>query len=251
MSLIDAIRQTVHKSERPRVGPPTTRQRKIERENPYLNARRTWNEHVGEIRASRQMWQMLCLLALTIALAAVGGVIYIGSQSRFVPYVVEIDKLGQAAAVAPARRAADPDDRVMQTLLSSFIADARQVSPDVALQRKAVFRLYSMLAPNDPATAKANEYLNGTEDSNPFKRSETETVSVEVLTALRQTAETWEVNWEESVRDRQGGLKGKPFRMRALVTVYIVAPTSQTTEDQVRNNPVGLFVRDFSWTRQL
>ena len=197
------------------------------------------------------MWQMLCLLALTIALAAVGGVIYIGSQSRFVPYVVEIDKLGQAAAVAPARRAADPDDRVMQTLLSSFIADARQVSPDVALQRKAVFRLYSMLAPNDPATAKANEYLNGTEDSNPFKRSETETVSVEVLTALRQTAETWEVNWEESVRDRQGGLKGKPFRMRALVTVYIVAPTPQTTEDQVRNNPVGLFVRDFSWTRQL
>ena len=41
MSLIDAIRQTVHKSERPRVGPSTTRQRKIEQENPYLNARRT------------------------------------------------------------------------------------------------------------------------------------------------------------------------------------------------------------------
>jgi type IV secretory pathway TrbF-like protein len=225
--------------------------RKGEAENPYLAARRTWNDHVGEVKASRQMWQMLGILALLVALTGMGGVIYIGSQSRFVPYVVEVDKLGQAAAVRPAQRAGDPDERVMQALVSQFMADVRQVSPDVALQRKAVFRLYSMLAPTDPATTKTNEYLNGTEDSSPFKRSEKETVSIEVQSALRQTADTWQLDWDETVRDRQGLLKGKPFRMRALVSVYIVPPTPQTTEEQVRNNPVGLFVRDFSWSKQL
>ena len=50
--------------------------------NPYLAARRTWNEHVGDQVASRQTWQMLGLLCLLIALAGVGGMIYIGSQSR-------------------------------------------------------------------------------------------------------------------------------------------------------------------------
>ena len=39
--------------------------------------------------------------------------------------------------------------------------------------------------------------------------------------------------------------------MRALVTVYVVEPTNNTTEEQIRNNPLGIFVRDFSWSKQL
>jgi len=134
-------------------------------ENPYLAARRTWNDHTGSVVSSRNMWQLLGILSLMIALAGVGGIIYIGSQSRFVPYVVEVDKLGQALAVAPAQQAAVVDQRVVHAAVASFISDARLVTPDVALQRKAVFRLYSMLSANDPATAKANEWLNGTADA--------------------------------------------------------------------------------------
>ena len=222
-----------------------------ESDNPYLSARRSWNDHVGAVVASRQMWQLLGILSLLIALAGVGGMIYIGSHSRFVPYVVEVDKLGQAVAVAPAQRAAAVDQRVVHASVASFISDARVVTPDVALQRKAVFRLYSMLSANDPATAKTNEWLNGTEDSTPFKRAARETVSTEVLSVLPQSPDTWQVDWVEAVRDRQGILKGAPFRMRALVTVYSVPATPQTTEEQVRNNPLGIYVRDYSWSKQL
>lgn len=222
-----------------------------ENDNPYLCARRTWNDHVGGIKASRQTWQMIGILSLLIALAGVGGMIHIGSQSRFVPYVVEVDKLGQAVAVAPAQRAAAVDQRVVHASVASFIADARLVTPDVALQRKAVFRLYSMLSANDPATVKTNEWLNSTEDSNPFKRATRETVNIEVLSVLSQTPDIWQVDWMETARDRQGVLKGQPFRMRALVTVYTVPATPQTTEEQVRNNPLGIYVRDYSWSKQL
>ena len=221
-----------------------------ENENPYLAARRTWNDRTSSIVSSRNMWQLLGILSLMIALAGVGGIIYIGSQSRFVPYVVEVDKLGQAAAVAPAQLAAAVDPRVVHAAVASFISDLRLVTPDVALQRKAVFRLYSMLSASDPATAKSNEWLNGTEDSSPFKRAVTETVSIEILSVIPQTPDTWQVDWMESVRDRQGIIKDKPFRMRALVTVYTVPATPQTTEEQVRNNPLGIYVRDFSWSKQ-
>jgi len=219
-------------------------------ENPYLAARRTWNDHTASMVSSRNMWQLLGILSLMIALAGVGGIIYIGSQSRFVPYVVEVDKLGQALAVAPAQQAAAVDQRVVHAAVASFISDARLVTPDVALQRKAVFRLYSMLSANDPATAKANEWLNGTAESSPFARAVTETVSIEILSVIPQTPDTWQVDWMESVRDRQGIMKDKPFRMRALVTVYTVPATPQTTEEQVRNNPLGIYVRDFSWSKQ-
>ena len=221
-----------------------------ENENPYLAARRTWDDRTSSIVSSRNMWQLLGILSLMIALAGVGGIIYIGSQSRFVPYVVEVDKLGQAAAVAPAQLAAAVDPRVVHAAVASFISDLRLVTPDVALQRKAVFRLYSMLSANDPATAKANEWLNGTAESSPFARAVKETVSIEILSVIPQTPDTWQVDWLETVRDRQGVMLDKPFRMRALVTVYTVPATPQTTEEQVRNNPLGIYVRDFSWSKQ-
>ena len=125
------------------------------------------------------------------------------------------------------------------------------IIPYIALQRKAVFRVYSMLAPNDPATARMNEWLNGAEESSPFKRAAKETVSIEIASVLPQTPETWQVDWVETSRDRQGILKGQPFRMRALVTVYVAEPTTSTSEEQIRNNPIGLYVRDFSWAKQL
>jgi type IV secretion system protein VirB5 len=37
--------------------------------------------------------------------------------------------------------------------------------------------------------------------------------------------------------------------MRALITVYTTAPTPQTTEEQIRMNPTGIYVRDFSWSK--
>jgi type IV secretory pathway TrbF-like protein len=216
--------------------------------NPYLAARRTWNEHVGSVVSSRQTWQVVGILSLLIALAGVGGVIHVGSQSKFIPYVIEVDKHGQTVAVGPVTAGSKADPRVIHASVADYITNARMVTPDVALQRKAVFRVYSMLSPNDAATQKMNEWLNGTPDSSPFKRAVKEMVSVEIKSVLPQSPDTWQVEWVETTRDRQGVLKDNPVNMRALVNVYTIEPTSQTTDEQLRNNPLGIFVRDFSWS---
>ncbi len=219
-------------------------------DNPYLNARRTWNEHEGSILAAKRLWQCIALTCLLIAAGAVGGIIHIGMQSKFVPYVVQVDKLGQAVAVAPADRAAPVDQRVVHASLAAFIADARLVSPDSAVQRNAVFRLYAMLNTQDPATNKMNEWLNGDPEASPFKRAARETVMAEILSVIPQSPETWQIDWREAVRDRQGALKSTSI-MRALVTVYVIPPDMNITEEQIRRNPLGIFVRDFSWSKQV
>lgn len=224
--------------------------RRGENENPYLSARRTWNDHMRGVQASRTMWQMLALLCLLIALAGVGGVIVIGSQSKFVPYVVQVNKLGEALAVSRADVAAVADQRVVHASLASFINDLRMVTPDIALQRRAIFRAYAMLLTNDPATAKANEWFNSNEASSPFKRAETQTVSIEIISVIPQSLETWQVDWLEKVYDRQGHLTEPPFKMRALLRIYNKPPTQSTTEEQIRNNPLGIYVQDFSWSKQ-
>ncbi len=220
-----------------------------ETENPYLTARRTWNDHVGSVVSQRQTWQVIGILSLLIALAAVGGMIHIGSQSKFIPYVVEVDKLGQTVAAGPVMAASRADPRVIHAAIADWMNCARMVTPDVALQRKCVFKVYSMLAPNDPATPKMNEWMNGTPDSNPFKRAAKEMVSIEIKSVIQQTPDTWQVEWVETTRDRQGTMRAQPVTWRALVTTYIAEVTPNTTDEQLRNNPLSIYVRDFSWSR--
>ena len=220
-------------------------------ENPYLSGRRSWNDHMESVAASRNMWQILAILSLMITLAAVGGIIHIGSQSKFIPYVVQIDHLGEAIAVSRADMAAPADPRVIHASVASFINDLRMVTPDIALQRRAIFRAYAMLSSDDPATAKTNVWLNGTDTSSPFKRAANETVNIEIVSVIPQSPETWQVIWRELVYDRQGHPKEPPFIMRALLTIYSIDSTANTTEEQIRNNPLGIYVRDYSWAKQI
>ena len=216
-------------------------------ENPYLNARRTLNEHNGAIINSRRAWQATALLALLIALGAVGGVIFIGSQSRFIPYVVEVDQLGQANAVGRADSAGEADGRVIRAAIAAFVRDARMVSFDRHVQNDTIWRVFALLQSGDPATVKITDFMKDPTTS-PGKRAETHSVGVEILSVLQQTAETWEVNWTEKVWDRQG-VRVEAYRMRGLITVYTIPPTTATTEEEIRRNPLGVCVRDFTWSR--
>jgi type IV secretion system protein TrbF len=253
MSLKDTLRGLVFKKDfgQPPVKTVSHREKPKkggESENPYLTARRTWNDHVGSLVSSRQTWQVIGILSLLITLVAVAGVIHVGSQSKFIPYVIEVDKLGDAVAAGPVRAASKADPRVISASVANFIENARLVTPDVSLQRKAIFQVYSMLSPNNPATEKMNEWLNGSKDSSPFLKAAKEMVDVTIKSILPQSADTWQVDWTETGRDRQGTLINR-VNMRALVTVYIAKTTPQTTDRELRNNPLGIYVRDFSWQR--
>ncbi len=220
------------------------------KDNPYLSARIQWNAHVGAMLHAAQIWQLVAVSSLVIAAIAVIGVITIGAQSKFVPYVVEVDQLGQVQAVKIADAGSPSDERIIHASLASWISAARMVTPDVQLQRDAVFKVYAMLSPQDPATQKMNEWYGQSDEASPFKRAETETVSIEIVSVIPQSDTTWRIEWTETIRTRDGAIKSSPERMAALVTVYLIPATSSTTEAEIRKNPLGLYVKDYSWSRQ-
>ena len=219
-------------------------------ENPYLNARRTWNTHTGSLVAAGRMWQIVGIAGLLIGLAAVGGVIHLSSQSKYIPFVVEVNKLGEPLAISQAQLLTPVDPRVIQQELGAFISQARRVTPDFTLERDGIFRVYAMIGAHDPSLLKMNEWMNGSPDANPFKRAEKFMVSTDISSVIQQNADTWQVDWTETTRTRDGALVGTvPYR--GLLTVYVEPPTSATTEQQFRRNPLGIYVRDFSWSKQM
>lgn len=220
-------------------------------ENPYLDARKKHNEYESSRNASLRLWKLFGLLGLLTGLAGVGGMLHIGSQSKFVPYVIEVDKLGQTLPVSVADKAAPADPRIVSSLLARAITLARMVTPDVVVQRNAIFELYASLDSSDPAALKMQEYLGSDSDTSPFKRAAKETVDVQITSVIPQSDETWQVDWMETVRARGDGSIISRFRMRALVRIYVVPPTNRTSEEQIRKNPLGIFIRDFNWSKQL
>jgi type IV secretion system protein VirB5 len=199
--------------------------------------------------SSARVWQIYGTAGLLAALGSVAGWTHVASQPRFVPYVVEVDKLGEAVAVRPASGAAQADVRVIRAQLASFIWSARMVSSDGAVEKRAIQLVWNMTKTKDPASARIQEWWNDRTKSDPWSRAANETVDVDIETTLPISDSAWQVEWLESVRDRDGNLKEPPYRMRATLTIYMAPLERGATEAAIQANPMGVYVREFSWTR--
>lgn len=222
----------------------------LEGVNPWVNARRAWNSHTAGLMSALQLWQFIGIGSLLITTGAVGGLVYMGSQTKFIPLVFQQDKSGNTLSMTRADRVPDAKLDDYRIAASRFIENIRLVTVDSELQRKAILETYAFLSTNDPSLAKANEYLNGTKEANPFHRAISEMVSVEIQAVLKQSSESWQVDWIETSRNRDGSLKAKPLLMRAIVTLYQNQSTHETTTIEALRNPHFIFVRDFNWSKQ-
>jgi type IV secretory pathway TrbF-like protein len=213
-------------------------------QNPYLAARREWNERYGEYIARAHAWRLTAFLALGLALIAVGGLAYLAVQNRVVPYIVAVDKLGAPVAVSDAERAAPADTRIVRAMLARFIVNLRSVYADAAAQRRAIEDAYALLSAADPATHLINSYYR---EQYPFDRARSETVSVEIRSVLPISERTWQIEWEEVLRSRSGEEK-KRLHMLAAATIALAPPQDEGT---LLRNPIGLYVQEINWSQQM
>ncbi|AUH71139.1 MULTISPECIES: conjugal transfer protein TrbF [Legionella] len=220
-------------------------------DNPYLNAKRAWNFHTAGLMKSLQIWQLVSLGSLLITLAALGGLITIGSQSKFIPLVFQQDASGNTLSVTRADRVGEAVIDDYRAAAAHFIENIRMVSVDVALQKKAVFQVYSYLNQNDAALTKVQEFYSDKQHSNPFDRAAHELVSIEIRSVLQESSDTWQVDWVETVRNRDGTLKEKPARMKAIVTMYQDNELNDVSNESILKNPHLIYVRDFNWSYDL
>lgn len=213
-------------------------------ENPYLDGRREWNERYGSYIAEARSWRMAAFGAFAIAGAAVVGLGVIGAQNRIVPYVVEVNKLGDPVGVARADKAQLNDTRVIKASLARFVNNWRSVSPDIAVTRSRITEMYAMLSGSDPATMTMNEYMS---KNPPNERAATETVTVEITNIVPVTGETWQIDWTESKRDRRGQLV-EVSRWRASPTLAFRAPNSEV---EILRNPIGIYIKEMPFSQQI
>lgn len=216
--------------------------------NPYTSAKRVYNDRSGSLISSRNTWQVIGLFSLVIAIASVSGMSYLGAQTKFVPYVVQVDKLGDVQRAGIVQRT-DVDPRIIKYTISQFITDARMVTVDAQLQKKAILDVYSHLAAKDPSYMKMDRWFNSSADSTPFARAKKELVSTRITSVLQLTNDTWQIDWEETSTDHHGKLLHDPVKMRALVTVYVSNAPVANANNISQDNPLNIYIKDLSWSQ--
>ena len=170
-----------------------------------------------------------------------GALVWQSLQSRVVPYVVEVDRLGEARAVAPAGIDYRPTDPQIAWHLGRFITNVRSRSFDPVLMRENWLAAYDFAT--DRGALFLGEYARA---ANPFADVGRRTVSMQVTSVVRASDSSFRIAWTESEYER-GSLTGTS-RWTAMVTVRIQPPRNA---DTLRKNPLGLYVDAIDWSREL
>jgi type IV secretion system protein VirB5 len=214
-------------------------------DNPYLNAQNVWLERYGHFIQQAYNWRLIAMLEAVALIVGVFGLIYVASQTKFVPYIVDVNKEGLPINVHIADQGSTIDQRVVHAELASWISNARSVVTDRIVEKQNIDGVYSMIADNSAARGFLDQYYPVGGHS-PFDRAQKETDSVAITAILPVSNQTYVVQWTETIRD----LTGKVTSTQNWEASISVAFTPPTTEDQVIKNPIGLYITSVNWTQK-
>jgi len=208
---------------------------------PYQRAGQVWDERIGSARAQARNWRLMAFGGLLLSTGLSAGLLWQSLQSRVVPYVVEVDRLGEARAVAPVVEGYQPTDPQVAWHLAKFIGNVRSVSLDPVLMRQ------NWLSAYDFVTGRGALFLNDhARSAQPFAEVGDRTVSVQVTSVVRASDSSFQVKWIETAYER-GSLAGTS-RWTAILSVEVKPPKSA---DELRKNPLGLRIDGIDWSREL
>src|SRR6266853_1158629 len=214
--------------------------------NPFLAARHEFMNAFGDLARGKRNWQLIAYaLAGLLALVTLAD-LRLAASSRVVPYIVQVDRLGQVVTVGPADDLQRPGQRLVASELARFIRAILTVLPAAAAagQAEMLRHAYAFVAPE--AAAFLNHY-SATPVNDPRLLGLRLTRQVDVTGVIRvPNSEVWRLQWTETERSTQPGGLTRTVAWEGYVTVRLIPPR---TVDAVQDNPLGLAVTSVNWTQ--
>ena len=208
---------------------------------PYQRAGQAWDDRIGSARVQAKNWRLAFfgMLALSGGLAA--GLVWQSAHGSVTPWVVQVDRLGQAQAVAPAVADYRPTDPQIAWHLARFIEDVRGIPADPVVLRRDWLDAYDYVT--DKGALALNDYAR---TSDPFAQIGKAQVSVEISSVVRASDNSFRVEWIE--RRFVDDALATTERWNAILTVAIQTPTDA---DRLKKNPLGVYVHALNWSKEL
>lgn len=212
-----------------------------EPETPYQKAAQVWDERIGSARVQARNWRFMAFGSLILSAGFASALVWQSARGTVVPWVVQVDALGEAQIVAPAVADYRPTDPQIAFHLGRFIEQVRAIPADAIIVRQNWLRAYEFTT--DRGAAALNDYARA---NDPFTRVGRQQVAVEVSSVIRASPDSFRIAWTE--RHYENGQLSGTERWTAILTIVIQPPR---TAERLRANPLGIYINAISWSREM
>jgi type IV secretion system protein VirB5 len=221
--------------------PATHYGRSPQPETPYQRAAQVWDDRIGSARVQARNWRFMAIGSLVLSAGLSAALVWQSMSGSIVPWVVQVDKLGQAQAVAPAVADYRPTDPQIAFHLARFIEEVRSIPADAIIVRQNWLRAYDFTT--QAGALALNDYARA---NDPFTKVGKQQIAIEVSSVIRASPDSFRVAWIE--RRYQDGSLASTERWSAILTVAVQIPRDP---EKLRANPLGIYVNAINWSKEL
>jgi len=212
-----------------------------EPETPYQKAAQAWDERIGSARVQAYNWRLIAFGNLFLAGGLAVALVWQAARGTVVPWVVQVDKLGEAQAIAPAVADYKPTDPQIAWHLARFIENVRSIPSDPIIVRQDWLKAYDFVT--DKGALALNDYARA---NDPFAKIGQIQVAVDVSSVIRASADSFRIAWTE--RRYENASLAATERWTAILTIVVQPPRDA---ERLRKNPLGLFIHAVNWSKEL
>lgn len=210
-------------------------------ETPYQRAAQVWDERIGSARVQARNWRLMAFGSLVLVGGFASALVWQSTRGSVVPWVVQVDSLGEAQAVAPAVADYRPTDPQIAWHLARFIEQVRSIPDDPVIVRQNWLRAYDYTTDRGAVSLNAYARLN-----DPFAKVGKIQIAIEVSSVIRASPDSFRVAWIE--RRYENGSLARAERWTAILTIVIQQPRDA---DRLKANPLGVYVNAINWSKEL
>ncbi len=212
-----------------------------EPETPYQKAAQVWDDRIGSARVQAKNWRYMAFGALILSAGFAGALVIQSARGTVVPWVVQVDKLGQAQSIAPASADYRPTDPQIAWHLARFIEQVRSIPADPIIVRQNWLRAYEWTT--DRGAGALNDYAR---TNDPFTKVGKQQIAVDVSSVIRASPDSFRVAWTE--RQFENGVLASTQRWTAILTIAL-QPARDA--ERLKANPLGIYVNAINWSREM
>ncbi|MBA8908300.1 MULTISPECIES: conjugal transfer protein TrbF [Aminobacter] len=210
-------------------------------ETPYQRAAQVWDERIGSARVQAKNWRLMAFGSLFMAGGFASALVWQSTRGTVVSWVVQVDKFGEAQAVAPAVADYRPTDPQIAWHLARFIEQVRSIAADPVIVRQSWLRAYDYTT--DRGAVSLNDYARL---NDPFTKVGKIQIAIEISSVIRASPDSFRVTWIE--RRYENGSLASTERWAAILTIVTQQPRDA---DRLKANPLGIYVNAINWSKEL
>lgn len=207
----------------------------------YLAGRREWNERYGSYISRAKQWRVMAFGLLATTAISTCCAVWMASQAHVVPYVVEVNKLGERVAVGMVPPAPPINTGTIKAQLARWIVDTRTVYTDQVAEQNIMTEAGNWIDHRSDAYAQFSAAMQA---NDPRVVALKKTIGVTIETVGQIGTDTWSVDWSEESRTKD--FTGQLMTYwRASIRIKITPPTDEAT---IIANPAGIYIEWFKIT---